>query len=90
MAANAIVHSCGSELIPVRLLSPRNISVKLRKGQQIAKMEGAESCTSTTGFSTISVGTELQWCWKEIIVGAEEGAGGGHPSHPARGYGGAL
>ena len=59
MVANAIVHPCCSALIPVRLLNPRDTPVTVKKGKQIAKMELAESCTTTTSISAISVDTEL-------------------------------
>ena len=74
MVANAIVHSRGNELIPVRLLNSRDIPVTVKKEEQIAKLEEAEPCTSTAGISTISVGTELSleekealWLWDIVL-----------------------
>ena len=52
MIANAIVDSRGNEFIPVRLLNPRDNPVAVKKGEQIAKLEEAEPCTSTTGGRT--------------------------------------
>ena len=67
MVANTIVHSRRNELIPVRLFNPHDIPVTVKKGEQIAKLEEAEPCTSTTGISTISVGTELSLEEKEAL-----------------------
>ena len=43
IVANEIVHSRGNELIPVKLLHPRDIHMTVKNGE-IAKLEEAESC----------------------------------------------